>query len=103
MTEERQEAEEREQQQQLDQIRTSVGRGVAFIQSVAFGDHLGDLTFNAAIARAVTTIEEDESEIRPGKINALNALKADVSSAVETALNMPGELFAIESEEEEEE
>jgi len=103
MTEERREAEERENQQQLDQIRASVGRGVTFIQSVAFGDHLGDLTFSASIARAVITIEEDQSDIRPGKLNALNALKADVHSAVEAALDMPGELFAIEEEEEDEE
>ena len=102
MTEERRDAEERENQQQLDQIRSSISRGVAFIQSVAYGDHLSSLTFSASIARAVTTIEDDESDIRPGKINSLNALKVDVTSSVEAALSMPVELFSIGEEEEEE-
>lgn len=100
--EETHEAEERENQEQLDQIRATIGRGVAFIQSVSFGDHLGDLTFAASIARAVTLIEEDQSDIRPGKINALNVLKTDVTAAVEAALALPGEVFSIEEEEEEE-
>lgn len=103
MTEERRDAEEQENREQLDQIRESIGRGVAFLQSMAFADHLDELTFTASIARSVTVIEEDESDIRPGKINALTALKNEVHASVTQALKLPGELFAIEEEEEDDE
>ena len=103
MTEERYQEQEDERQEQIDEIRRMVGDGIAFVQSVAYADHLQELTFTACLARAITTIEEDESDIRPGIINGLNALKTNVQTAVDRAKELPGELFEVGSDAEEEE
>ena len=90
MPEEVSEAEEREREERLDDLRAVIGRGVTFIQSMAFSDYLGELTFTATVARAINTIEQDESDTRPGRINSLLSLKREMTTAVSRARELPG-------------
>lgn len=94
-------SQEEQDKEQLDEIRTHIGNAVAFLQSVSFYDHLEELTFSAILADSIVKIEEDETDIRPGKINRLQSLKQNVVSSIDKAIDMPPELFNIEEEEEE--
>lgn len=89
-----------EEQEQLDDIRRVLAEGIGYLQGEAYTDFTNSLTFSAFLAEAISVIENDQSDIRPGKLNGLRSLKERVQSAVERAVQLPGELFEVVVEEE---
>lgn len=81
--------------ERLDEIRRVIAEGVGFIQGEAFNDHIAELSFVSFLAEAIVAIEDDQSDIRPGKLNGLRGLKARIQDTVDRAKQLPAELFAV--------
>lgn len=97
MTERQHETEERERNEALDNLRAVIARGIGAAQAAAYEEYAADLSLVNVIAEAIVKIEDDESDIRPGKISALRNLKQEVTTAVERAIDFPPELFALDT------
>lgn len=84
-----------EQQAAVNQIRTDLAEGFAFVRGREATEGLSALSLEEMIAREIQSIEGDESDIRPGRISEIQRVRQKVEAAVEQALAMPPEAFDL--------
>jgi len=90
------ERDDRDQQQvnSIDQLRATLAAGFSFVRSRDKTASVASITLEESLNRAISDINEDESDIRPGKLSAIRALQESVTAAVEQARSMPASMFA---------
>lgn len=100
-----------ENAQAIDDLRRKIADGFAFVRSREVATSVAAVTMEESIAQAIIDIEDDRSDIRPGRLSRIRELKESVLGAVDQALQMPADAFehpdqgsanTIEDEEEEE-
>lgn len=84
-----------EQQAAVNQIRTDLAEGFAFVRGRETTEGVSAMTLEEMIAREIQTITGDESDIRPGRISEIQQIRQKVEAAVEQALAMPPEAFDL--------
>ena len=83
------------QQQAVNRIRKDLANGFSFVRGRETTEGLSALTLEEILEREIASIEQDGSEIRPGKIAAVRTIQQRVSAAVEQALGMSADAFDI--------
>jgi hypothetical protein len=95
----------------IDDLRRKLADGFAFVRSREVANAIATVTMEECIAQAIVDIEDDRSDIRPGRLSRIRSLKEEVLGAVDQALQMPADAFehpdqgsanTVEDEEEEE-
>ncbi|MHA2334293.1 MAG: hypothetical protein ACXAEU_19855 [Candidatus Hodarchaeales archaeon] len=86
-------------QEAINQIRKALAEGFSAVQGAEINDRLGAISMEEMLARSITAIEEDQSDIRPGKINQVARIKQQVIDVVEQAKAMPPQVFSLASSE----
>ena len=61
---------------------------------------LASLTMDEMLARAITEIDTDETDIRPSKLSAVQAVRQEVEDAMERVKKLPPEMFNLTNENE---
>lgn len=84
-----------EQQATVNQIRTDLAEGFAFVRGREITEGVSATSLEEMIAREIQTITGDESDIRPGRISAIQQIRQKVEAAVEQALAMPPGAFDL--------
>ena len=99
-----------ENAQATDDIRCKLADGFSFVRSREVATSVAAVTLEECIAQAIVDIEDDRSDIRPGRLSRITQLKASVLGAVDQAMRMPADAFehpdqgsanTVEDEEEE--
>jgi len=84
-----------EQQAAVNQIRGDLAEGFAFVRGRETTLGISAMSLEEMIAREIQSIQNDESDIRPGRISEIRRIKQKVEAAVEQALAMPAEAFEL--------
>lgn len=84
-----------QQQQEIDQIRRKLADGFSSVRASETTNGMLSLSIESIIAQRIQEIEEDESDIRPGRLSEVLAIKQNVLDAIEAARNLPPELFSL--------
>jgi hypothetical protein len=84
-----------EQQAAVNQIRRDLAEGFAFVRGRETTDGVAAMTLEEMISREIQAIENDESDMRLGRISEIRQIKQKVGAAVEQALAMPPETFDL--------
>lgn len=109
--EEQEDQRSEEDAQATDDLRRKLAEGFTFVRSREVASYIASITMEESIAQAIIDIEDDRSDIRPGRLSRINILKESVLGAVDQAMAMPPDAFehpdqgsanTIEDEEEEE-
>lgn len=79
----------------LDEIRKSLAAGFSAIRGSEIRAGLSSLTLDEMIARAITEIDTDESDIRPSKLSVVQEVRESVATAIEQAQKLPPEMFNL--------
>jgi len=82
-------------QQAVDQIRKELAAGMASVRGTEVTNSIAAISFEELLARAISDIEDDESDIRPGKLSAVLRTRQQVVDAVERAKQLPASMFAL--------
>ena len=82
----------------VDQIRKVLAAGLAFVIGAEVTEAVSSRSFEETLVLAIRDLEDDESDIRPGRINAVRELKNSVVDAVTRAKEMPASTFALTEE-----
>ena len=82
----------------IDDIRRKIADGFSFVRSREVAASVAAVTMEECIAQAIIDIEEDKSDIRPGRLNRIKALKEGVLGAIDQALQMPPDTFEHEDQ-----
>lgn len=77
----------------IDDIRRKIANGFSFVRSREVATSVAAVTMEECIAQAIVDIEDDRSDIRPGRLNKIKALKESVLGAIDQALRMPPDAF----------
>lgn len=85
-------------QEAVDNIRRTLAEGFSFVRGIEVRDGIAAMTYSEMLARAVTEIEEDDTDIRPSKLNAIRSMKQRVLDAVEQARQLPEEMFVLSNQ-----
>lgn len=83
------------QQEMADGIRRSLAAGFAFVRSMETNLGLSSLTLEAAMQEAITDIETDNSDLRPGKLSRVRQVREQLDLVVEQALKLPDGFFSL--------
>ncbi len=84
---------EQQRNQVLDDVREKLADGFSFVRGAEISTALSALSFEEVIARHIKSIEEDDSDIRPSRIHAIERIKEDVRSALEQVRQLPDNSF----------
>lgn len=84
-----------EQQAAVDNLRTSLASGFAFVRSREATAALASYTYEESVSEGLRAILEDESDVRLGKLSLVRALKQKVIDAVERASQLPDGAFEL--------
>ena len=82
----------------VDQIRKVLADGLAFVRGAEVTEAVSSRSFEETLAVSIKELEEDESDIRPGRINAVTLLKNSVIDAVARAKQMDASVFELTDE-----
>lgn len=82
-----------EAQSAIDDLRRKLADGFAFVRSREVTNSVATVTMEESIAQAIVEIEEDRSDIRPGRLSRIRTLKESVLGAIDRALEMPPDAF----------
>lgn len=82
-----------ENAQAIDDIRRKVADGFSFVRSREVAISVAAITMEECIAQAVVEIEDDRSDIRPGRLNKIKNMKESILGAIDQALEMPPDAF----------
>jgi len=82
----------------IDDIRRKIADGFSFVRSREVATSVAAVTMEECIAQAIIDIEEDRSDIRPGRLNKIKALKESVLGAIDQALQMSPDAFKHEDQ-----
>jgi hypothetical protein len=77
----------------IDDLRRKLADGFSFVRSREITESVASITMEESIAQAIIEIEDDRSDIRPGRLNRIKNLKESVLGAVDQALKMPPDAF----------
>ena len=77
----------------VDRLRATLAAGFSFVRSREVTASVATITFEEAVAVAISDIRDDESDIRLGKLSAVAGLRRDVVAAVDSARRLPPEVF----------
>lgn len=77
----------------IDDLRSKIADGFAFVRSREVVNAVASVTMEESIAQAIVDIEDDRSDIRPGKLSRIKSLKENVLGAIDRALQMPADAF----------
>lgn len=80
-------------QQAIDDLRKKIAEGFAFVRGREVTSSVASITMEECIAQAIVDIEDDRSDIRPGRLSRIRSLKESVLGAVDQALRMPADTF----------
>lgn len=78
-----------------DQIRKVLAEGFSFVRGAETTEAVSSASFEESLALAIKDIEDEGSDIRPGKLSALRSLRQRVLDAIAQAREMPAEMFRI--------
>lgn len=84
-----------EDNQALDQIRKVLAEGFAFVRGAEVREGIATLSLEEMLARAIQDIEEDETDIRPGRLTAIRNLRQQVTDTIARVREMPAEMFVL--------
>jgi len=84
----------------IDQIRKALADGLAYVRGAEIRDGLATLTFDEMLARAITEIDTDQSDIRPSRLTAVRNVRQAVSDAMEQVRRLPPEMFTLNNQNE---
>ena len=79
--------------QAIDDLRRRIAEGFSFVRSQEVSTSVASITMEECIAQAIVDIEDDRSDIRPGRLSRIRSLKESVLGAVDQALAMPADTF----------
>jgi hypothetical protein len=82
----------------VDQIRKVLADGLAFVRGAEVTEAVSSRSFEETLALAIKDLEEDESDIRPSRINSVRRLKGAVVDAVRGAKELPASTFVLTDE-----
>lgn len=86
---------EERDQTAVDQIRKALADGFSYVRGAEVRDGISSMTFDEMLARSIQEIDTDETDIRVSKLSAVRSVKQGVRDAVEQALRLPPEMFAM--------
>lgn len=95
MTEER----SQDNQRAVDELRRVLANGFAFVRGQEVTEAVSARSFEEMLVLAIKDIEEDESDTRPSRLNAIRRLKEDVIAMVAQAKQMPSSVFELRDSE----
>lgn len=84
-----------DQQEIADGIRESLADGFAFVRGMETSRGLSALTLESAAQEAIDDIEQDQSDLRCGKLSRVRRVREQIELAVEQALKLPDEFFSL--------
>lgn len=84
-----------EQQAAVDNLRSALASGFAFVRSREANASLSAYTYEEAVSEGLRAILEDESDVRLGKLSLVRALRQKVVDAVERASQLPAGAFEL--------
>lgn len=93
MTTEQEDQRSEENAQATDDLRKRLAEGFAFVRSREVATSIASVTMEECIAQAIIDIEDDRSDIRPGRLSRIRQLKESVLGAVDQAMQMPADAF----------
>ena len=91
--EEREDQRTEENANAIDDLRRKIADGFSFVRSREVANSVAAITMEECIAQAVVDIEDDRSDIRPGRLHRIQNLKESVLGAIDQALKMPADAF----------
>ena len=91
--EEREDQRTEEEAAAIDDLRRKIADGFAFVRSREVTNSVAAITMEESIAQAVVDIEDDRSDIRPGRLSRIRTMKESVLGAIDQALEMPADAF----------
>ena len=80
---------EQQRNQVLDDVRSKLADGFSFVRGAEISAAFSALSFEEVIARHITSIRDDDSDIRPSRIHAIQHIREDVHAAIEQIQQMP--------------
>lgn len=91
----RQERDDRTDQQvdAVDRLRATLAAGFSFVRSREVTASIATITFEESVAQAITDIQEDDSDIRLGRLSEVRRVRRELVAAVDEARRMPPEAF----------
>lgn len=95
MTETNQEGRTTANQDAADRIRKALAEGFAAVRGSEVNVGLSAMTTEEMLARSITEIQEDQTDIRPGKINSVRRIQQQVTDAIDRARQLPPEVFTM--------
>lgn len=95
MTEENQEGRNVADQEAVDQIRKNLAEGFAAIRGSEVSTGLSAISVEEMLARSIIDIQQDQTDIRPSKINAVKRIQEQVTASIERALTLPPQTFVM--------
>ena len=79
--------------QAIDDLRRKIANGFAFVRGREVVASVSSITMEESIAQAIVDIEDDRSDIRPGRLSRIRTLKEDVLGAVDQAMRLSPDVF----------
>ena len=79
--------------QAIDDLRRKIANGFAYVRSREVTASVASITMEESIAQAIVDIEDDRSDIRPGRLSRVRGLKEDVLGAIDQALRLADDVF----------
>jgi len=86
---------EDQDQRAVDQLRMTLAEGFSFVRGMEATAAAGAVSFENVIADYIRALTEDQSDIRPARINAILALQQEVERAVERIRLLPESTFSL--------
>jgi hypothetical protein len=77
----------------VDRLRATLANGFAFVRSREVNASIATITFEEAVEQAIADIQEDDSDIRLGKLSEVRRIRRELTAAVEEARRLPPEVF----------
>lgn len=82
-----------EQAETIDRIRSTLADGFSFVRSREITASIATITFEESVEEAIAAINEDDSDIRLGKLSELRRMRRELVAAVDQARRLPPEVF----------
>lgn len=78
----------------IDDLRRKLANGFSYVRSREITQSVSTITMEESIAHAIIDIEDDRSDIRPGRLSRIKNIKESVLGAVDSAMRMPADAFS---------
>lgn len=77
----------------IGNLRAELADGFSFVRSREVTNAIASISFEEILSTAVSNIENDDSDIRPGRLASLRSMKTKLVDAVEQARQLPADAF----------